>query len=37
MTDAELLTSKAAYGDRAIIDRITARAERIRRISKQIA
>nr|DAH34905.1 MAG TPA: hypothetical protein [Bacteriophage sp.] len=37
MTDAELLTSKAAYGDRAIIDRITARAERIRRTSKQIA
>lgn len=37
MTDAELLTSKAAYGDRAIIDRITARAERIRRKSKQIA
>ena len=36
MTDAELLTSKAAYGDRAIIDRITARAERIRRTSKQI-
>ena len=37
MTDAELLTSKSAYGDRALIDRITARAERIRRTSKQIA
>jgi hypothetical protein len=37
MTDLELLTSKAAYGDRALIDRITARAERIRRTSKQIA
>ena len=37
MTDPELLTSKAAYGDRALIDRITARAERIRRTSKQIA
>lgn len=37
MTDHELLTSKAAYGDRALIDRITARAERIRRTSKQIA
>lgn len=37
MTDSELLTSKAAYGDRALIDRITARAERIRRTSKQIA
>lgn len=37
MTDAELLTSKAAYADRALIDRITARAERIRRTSKQIA
>ena len=36
-TDAELLASKAAYGDRALIDRITARAERIRRTSKQIA
>nr|DAP20808.1 MAG TPA: hypothetical protein [Bacteriophage sp.] len=36
MTDLELLTSKTAYGDRALIDRITARAERIRR-SKQIA
>lgn len=37
MTDAELLASKAAYVDRALIDRITARAERIRRTSKQIA
>lgn len=36
MTDAELLASKTAYGDRSLIDRITARAERIRR-SKQIA
>ena len=37
MTDKELLASKTAYGDRALIDRITARAERIRRTSKQIA
>ena len=37
MTDKELLTNKTAYGDRALIDRITARAERIRRTSKQIA
>jgi hypothetical protein len=37
MTDYELLTNKTAYGDRALIDRITARAERIRRTSKQIA
>lgn len=37
ITDPELLTNKAAYGDRALIDRITARAERIRRTSKQIA
>lgn len=37
MTDLELLTSKTAYGDRVLIDRITARAERIRRTSKQIA
>ena len=37
MTDPELLASKSAYGDRALIDRITARAERIRRTSKQIA
>lgn len=37
MTDPELLDIKTAYGDRALIDRITARAERIRRTSKQIA
>lgn len=37
MTDPELLASKTAYGDRALIDRTTARAERIRRTSKQIA
>lgn len=37
MTDQELLASKTVYGDRALIDRITARAERIRRTSKQIA
>ena len=34
MTDAELLNSKAAYSDRALIDRITARAERIRRTER---
>lgn len=37
MTDPELLASKTAYGDRALIDRITVKAERIRRTSKQIA
>ena len=37
MTDLELLTSKAAYGDRALIDRITARAERIRRTERATA
>lgn len=37
MTDPELLASKTAYSDRVLIDRITARAERIRRTSKQIA
>lgn len=37
MKDPELLASKTAYGDRALIDRITAIAERIRRTSKQIA
>ena len=37
MTDAELLTSKAAYADRALIDRITARAERIRRTERVTA
>ena len=30
MTDSDLLAIKTAYGDRALIDRITARAERIR-------
>mgnify|MGYP004516800565 CR=1 FL=1 len=37
MTDAELLTSKTAYGERALIDRITVRAERIRRTGRAIA
>lgn len=37
MTDYELLTSKSAYGDRSLIDRITARAERIRRTGRAIA
>ena len=37
MTDSELLTSKTAYGDRALIDRITARAERIRRTERATA
>ena len=37
MTDTELLASKTAYGDRAIIDRITARAERIRRTERATA
>lgn len=37
MTDPELLASKAAYGDRALIDRITARAERIRRTERATA
>lgn len=37
MTDAELLTSKTAYGDRALIDRITAIAERIRRTERATA
>lgn len=37
MTDPELLTNKAAYGDRALIDRITARAERIRRTERATA
>lgn len=37
MTDAELLASKTAYDDRALIDRITARAERIRRTGRAIA
>lgn len=37
MTDPELLSSKSAYGDRALIDRITARAERIRRTERATA
>ena len=37
MTDPELLCSKSAYGDRALIDRITARAERIRRTERATA
>lgn len=37
MTDLELLASKAAYADRALIDRITARAERIRRTERVTA
>lgn len=37
MTDAELLASKTAYDDRALIDRITARAERIRRTERVTA
>nr|DAZ60904.1 MAG TPA: hypothetical protein [Caudoviricetes sp.] len=37
MTDPELLTSKTAYGDRSLIDRITARAERIRRTERVTA
>lgn len=37
MTDPELLDIKTAYGDRALIDRITARAERIRRTGRAIA
>lgn len=37
MTDPELLNSKTAYGDRSLIDRITSRAERIRRTGKEIA
>lgn len=37
MKDSELLTSKTAYGDRALIDRITARAERIRRTERATA
>lgn len=34
MTDSELLVSKTAYGDRALIDRITARAAMIRKTSR---
>jgi hypothetical protein len=37
MTDPELLTNKTAYGDRVLIDRITARAERIRRTERATA
>ena len=37
MTDSELLASKTAYGDRSLIDRITARAERIRRTERVTA
>ena len=37
MTDPELLASKTAYGDKALIDRITARAERIRRTERATA
>lgn len=37
ITDPELLASKTAYGDRALIDRITARAERIRRTERATA
>ena len=37
MTDQELLTSKTAYGDRALIERITAIAERIRRTERATA
>lgn len=34
MTDPELLASKSAYGDRALIDRITVKAAMIRKTSK---
>lgn len=37
MTDPELLANKTAYADRALIDRITARAERIRRTGRAIS
>lgn len=37
MKDPELLASKSAYGDRALIDRITARAERVRRTERATA
>lgn len=37
MTDPELLASKTTYGDRALIDRITTRAERIRRTERATA
>lgn len=35
MTDPELLASKTAYGDRALIDRITVKAAMIRKTSKE--
>ena len=35
MTDSKLLASKAAYGDRALIDRITVKAAMIRNTSKE--
>ena len=37
ITYPELLTNKTAYADRALIDRITARAERIRRTERTTA
>ena len=37
MKDPEVLASKTAYGDRALIDRITAIAERIRRTERATA
>ena len=37
MTDPELLASKTTYGDRVLIDRITARAQRIRRTERATA
>lgn len=36
MTNPELLASKTAYGDRALIDRITVKAAMIRNTSKEI-
>lgn len=35
MTDPELLASKSAYSDRALIDRITVKAAMIRKTSKE--
>lgn len=37
LTDAEIVANKTAYGDRALIDRITVRAERIRRTERATA
>lgn len=37
MTDTELFASKTTYGDRALIDRITVKAERIRRTERATA